>query len=74
MGREPVDTVEWSDESLDSLLQETSARPKPLLLGLPCSRCGAYYECELTTCPLCGCQERIKPDEPSAQIHLSRAA
>jgi hypothetical protein len=38
-------------------------RPKPLLLGLPCVRCKAYFAADLEVCPICGCTERaLLPD------------
>jgi hypothetical protein len=46
-----VETVEWCDDSVEEL--ETQARAKPLLLGLPCAKCGAYYDSR-------GCPERVK--------------
>jgi hypothetical protein len=36
-------------------------RSKPELLGLPCVRCRAYYDANLTTCPICKCTERVQP-------------
>jgi rRNA maturation endonuclease Nob1 len=74
MGTQDVDTVEWCDESFESLNEERG-RPKPLLLGLPCSRCKVYYEGELTTCPICGSTKRVSPTEASRVIRpKSRAA
>ncbi len=75
MARNTVDAVDWCDESPDSVLAETNARSRTLLLGLPCSRCRAYYEAQLTTCPICGCSERVSPREASRTIRpRSRAA
>jgi hypothetical protein len=71
----PAETLNWSDESPDFVLPELDPRPKPLLLGLPCSRCRVYYEAELTACPICGCSERVSPTEASPRIRVrSRAA
>ncbi len=71
MGTQDVDVVEWCDESFE-WLTERNGRAKPLLFGLPCARCGAYYESELTTCPTCGSPERISTSE--ALVPLPRAA
>jgi hypothetical protein len=68
-------TLNWSDESPDFVLRASDSRPKPLLLGLPCSRCRVYYEAELPTCAICGCSERVSPTEASPRIRVrSRAA
>jgi len=72
--KETVDSVDWCDESPDSVLGGADGRPKPLLLGLPCSRCRAYYEAQLTTCPICGCTERVSPTEGSPTIRPSSRA
>jgi hypothetical protein len=73
--KETVDGVDWCDESPDSVLAEADARPKPILLGLPCSRCRAYYEAQLATCPICGCDERVSPKNVAVLIGpKSRAA
>jgi hypothetical protein len=72
-----IDSVDWSDESPDLVLRTFGARsrPRPLLLGLPCSRCLAYYEAELEICPVCGCAERVSPTQTSPQVRpKSRAA
>jgi hypothetical protein len=58
---EPVATVDWCDESPDSVLPSACGPSKPLLLGLPCSHCRAYYDAQLTDCPVCGCSERVSP-------------
>lgn len=31
----------------------------PMLLGLPCARCKAYFAADLEVCPICGCNERV---------------
>ncbi len=49
---------EWSDESPESVLSKLPGR-KPLLLGLPCARCRAYYDATLDSCPVCGCREQV---------------
>jgi uncharacterized OB-fold protein len=67
-----VDTVEWCDDSVEEL--ETQAKAQPLLLGLPCAHCGAYFASQLTECPLCGCAERVKPNESISRLVLKRAA
>jgi hypothetical protein len=68
---EAMDTVEWCDEGFEDL--EAKTRTKPLLLGLPCAKCGAYYDSELAACPICDCSDRVKPNE-SPLIPLNRAA
>ncbi len=68
-----LEAVDWCDESPDLVL--TDPRPKPILLGLPCARCRAYYEAHLTTCPICGCPQRVSPTEASpATARRSRVA
>jgi len=71
--RTTMDAVEWCDETPNSVLPAIGARAKPSLLGLPCSRCRAYYEAELTACPICGCTERVAAASPTARSN-SRAA
>jgi hypothetical protein len=34
---------------------------KPILYGLPCMRCRAYYDVNLSACPVCGCGDRVAP-------------
>ena len=31
----------------------------PLRYGLPCTNCRLYYSADLSTCPICGCGERV---------------
>jgi hypothetical protein len=38
---------------------DSEARPRTMLLGLPCARCRAYYSAELEACPICGCRARV---------------
>ena len=57
--KETGERVAWCDESPDSVLAEADARPKPLLLGLPCSRCRAYYGAQLSTCPILGALRNV---------------
>jgi hypothetical protein len=38
-------------------------KPKQVGYGLPCSKCRAYYGADLTSCPICGCAERVPPSE-----------
>jgi hypothetical protein len=65
----------WCDESPESVLSELRDRPKPILLGLPCARCRAYYDAKLATCPCCGCDERVLPKNAAVLIGpKSRAA
>ncbi len=65
---------EWSDETPEFVLSEVSGRKAPLM-GLPCAGCRVYYEATLSSCPVCGCQERVSPQARSAIIHpRSRAA
>ena len=73
--KDTADSVDWCDESPDSVLDGTDGRPRIILLGLPCSRCQAYYEARLTACPVCGCTERVSPTEASRRIRpIIRAA
>lgn len=44
--------VSENDPSLPGL------RPKNLF-GLPCANCKAYFESDLTACPVCGCNQRV---------------
>jgi hypothetical protein len=37
----------------------TSLQAKPTRYGLPCAKCRAYYEADLTVCPVCNCGERV---------------
>lgn len=60
-----VDTVEWCDDDLGEL--ETQPKEKTLLLGLPCKHCGAYDDCQLTECPICGCPERSQTNRSPAR-------
>ncbi len=38
-----------------------TARVMPLRYGLPCVSCRLYYEADVNTCPICGCNERVSP-------------
>lgn len=60
--RKPVDAVNWCDETPNDMLP---GRAKAILYGLPCARCKAYYDANLTACPICGCTERVPPIETS---------
>lgn len=74
-GQAVADKVDWSDETPEALLREMSSCANPVLLGLPCSRCGAYYEAEVAACPLCGCPERVSPTALQREtVVKSRAA
>lgn len=53
-------------ESFDDGMQGLEPRPKAMLLGLPCSRCSAYYAADLEACPICGCKQRISAAWPTA--------
>jgi hypothetical protein len=65
----------WNDEDPESMLREWSGPIKPILLGLPCSRCRAYYDAELKACPICGCAERVTRTACKVVIHpQARAA
>lgn len=66
-----VDTVEWCDDSVEEL--QTQDKVKTLLLGLPCAKCGAYYDSQLAECPICGCHERVKPNKSIPRFPLNRA-
>ncbi len=71
----PAVVVDWCDEDPDSVLREAGAGAKPRLLGLPCVSCGAYYEAEFTTCPLCGSDTRVSALAFESNVHVtSRAA
>ena len=41
--------------------------------GLPCAKCGMYYEAALTACPICKSSERVSPRTgvPSAGVQTS---
>lgn len=60
------DAEPWCDESPEFVLAEMRGTAKPSLLGLPCARCHAYYDADLDACPICGCGERVPPQEASA--------
>jgi hypothetical protein len=66
----------WCDEEPDCPCRAAvQVLPKPLLYGLPCGRCKAYYDAELKTCPVCRRTERVSPTEFSAIVHpKARAA
>ncbi len=65
----------WSDEEPESMLREWQGVAKPVLLGLPCARCKAYYEAELKACPICRCLERVSPAAVKVTVQTrSRAA
>ena len=67
-------TEEWCDESPESVLSEMSGR-RPVLLGLPCARCRAYYDATLDSCPICGCKKRVSPQAGISIMRVrSRAA
>lgn len=34
-------------------------KSKQVGYGLPCVNCRAYYTADLTSCPICGCSERV---------------
>lgn len=59
----------WCDESPESVLSELRGGAKPALLGLPCARCRAYYDADLSACPVCGCTERVSPTAGSPEVH-----
>jgi len=64
----------WSDESPEFVLSQVSGRQR-MLLGLPCTRCKAYYDAALECCPICGCKERVSPRAGTRISHTrSRAA
>jgi hypothetical protein len=44
-------------------------KPKQVGYGLPCSNCRAYYGADLTSCPICGCAERV-PANGEVLAHL----
>jgi len=70
-----VKRVDWSDESPDAIVRGTGRRSTLALLGLPCSRCRAYYEAQLTACPICGCSERVSSPQTVRIVRpKSRAA
>jgi hypothetical protein len=48
----------WSDEGPEA---ELPGPIKPILFGLPCARCRAYYDAELKACPICRSTERVSP-------------
>ena len=65
----------WSDEEPESVLRGWQGLSKPVLLGLPCARCKAYYEADLKACPICGCPERVSPMAVELAVQTrSRAA
>ena len=65
----------WCDECPESVLSGMRGVPKPILLGLPCARCRAYYDADLTACPICGRGERVPPNEVTVLVRpQSRAA
>ena len=37
----------------------TGFQARPARYGLPCAHCHAYYEADLTVCPICNCRERV---------------
>lgn len=39
---------------------------RPVLYGLPCADCHAYYDANLTECPVCRSTQRITPSKPFA--------
>jgi len=59
----------WSDEEPESVLPEIQGLPKPVLYGLPCARCKAYYDAKLKACPICRCTERVSPTQFSVIVH-----
>jgi hypothetical protein len=65
----------WSDEEPESVLREWQGPMKPILFGLPCARCKAYYDAELKACPVCRCTEQVSPTQFSVIVHpKARAA
>jgi hypothetical protein len=44
-------------------------KPKQVGYGLPCANCRAYYGADLTSCPICGCVERV-PANGEVLAHL----
>ena len=59
----------WSDAEPESVLREWEGPLKPILFGLPCSGCRAYYDAELKACPICGCAERVSPTACAVIVH-----
>jgi len=47
------------EESRGAALPNRAVLRKPMMLGLPCARCRAYYAAELCACPICGCTKRV---------------
>jgi len=47
--------------------------PGPMLVnyGLPCANCRTYYVADLTSCPICGSEERVSPNI-SLQLHRNQ--
>lgn len=65
----------WSDDEPESVLRGWQGLSKPVLLGLPCARCKAYYESELKACPICSCPERVSSMAAQVTVQTrSRAA
>ena len=59
----------WCDETPESVLRRWQGTMKPVLYGLPCIRCKAYYDAELKACPICRCIERVSPTAIKVIIH-----
>jgi hypothetical protein len=55
-------------ETFDREMPGRESRPRAMLLGLPCSRCSAYYAADLDACPMCGCTVRVGPAMPAATV------
>jgi hypothetical protein len=53
-----VRLVEFPSEGNEKGERAPSA---PVRYGLPCVKCRLYYSAELSTCPICGCSDRVSP-------------
>jgi hypothetical protein len=63
------------DESRESLLPGSSHHSEPILYGLPCAHCRAYYAADLEACPICGYTERVSLAANDAAVRVEcRAA
>jgi uncharacterized OB-fold protein len=46
-----------------SVEKRQNGNPGPILYGLPCAKCGVYYDSALTACPICGSTEHTSAQD-----------
>lgn len=61
MSKEVLDAVRVVKFSSEGNETDQRAPSAPIRYGLPCMKCRLYYSAKLSTCPICGCSDRVSP-------------